>query len=53
MDVEFALLGPFEMRAGGRNVPMGGPKHRSLLAALLLRAGPAGAGGGPGRGDLG
>ncbi|MCP9949600.1 hypothetical protein [Actinomadura madurae] len=39
MDVEFALLGPFEMRAGGRNVPMGGPKHRSLLAALLLRAG--------------
>ncbi|WP_021593469.1 AfsR/SARP family transcriptional regulator [Actinomadura welshii] len=39
MDVEFALLGPFEMRAGGRDVPMGGPKHRSLLAALLLRAG--------------
>ncbi|MGP4022081.1 BTAD domain-containing putative transcriptional regulator [Actinomadura sp. 3N407] len=38
-DVEFALLGPFEMRVGGRNVPVGGPKQRALLAALSLQAG--------------
>lgn len=39
VDVEFTLLGTFEMRAGGRNVPVGSPKHRALLAALVLQAG--------------
>jgi DNA-binding SARP family transcriptional activator len=36
--VEFRILGPLEARDGGREVPLGGPKQRALLAALLLRA---------------
>jgi DNA-binding SARP family transcriptional activator len=38
--VEFGLLGPLEVRNGdGRTVPLGGPKQRTVLAHLLLRAG--------------
>ncbi|WP_173068456.1 AfsR/SARP family transcriptional regulator [Phytohabitans houttuyneae] len=35
----FGLLGPFEMRVAGRDVPVRSPKHRVLLAALVLHAG--------------
>ena len=34
--VEFAILGPIEVRRDGRSVELGGPKQRSLLACLLL-----------------
>jgi predicted ATPase/DNA-binding SARP family transcriptional activator len=36
--VEFRLLGPLEVVAEGRSVPLGGRKPRALLAILLLRA---------------
>src|SRR6266516_870222 len=36
--VEFAVLGPVEVRIDGKAVPLGGPKQRSLLALLLLNA---------------
>ncbi|WP_165484982.1 AfsR/SARP family transcriptional regulator, partial [Streptomyces kasugaensis] len=34
--VEFKVLGPLEAVSGGRVLPLGGPKQRTLLAALLL-----------------
>ncbi|MEO3863125.1 BTAD domain-containing putative transcriptional regulator [Acrocarpospora sp. B8E8] len=34
--MEFRVLGPVEAWHGGRRVPLGGPKPRALLAALLL-----------------
>ena len=37
--LEFAILGPFEVRSEGRLVDLGGPRRRAALAALLLRAG--------------
>jgi DNA-binding SARP family transcriptional activator len=37
--VDFRLLGPFEVRGNGRIVDGWSPKHRVLLAALLLRPG--------------
>jgi DNA-binding SARP family transcriptional activator/Tfp pilus assembly protein PilF len=37
--MEFQLLGPFLMRAGGRVVDVTSPKHRVLLVTLLLEAG--------------
>jgi DNA-binding SARP family transcriptional activator len=37
--VEFRLLGPVEVRAGGALVPLGGVRQRALLALLLLHAG--------------
>ncbi|MEU4224852.1 BTAD domain-containing putative transcriptional regulator [Nonomuraea sp. NPDC026600] len=37
--MEFRLLGPVEAWDGGRCLPLGGPKPRALLAALLLAAG--------------
>src|SRR5438105_1545863 len=37
--VEFRLLGLFEARVAGRVVDVGSPKHRVLLAALVLQAG--------------
>ncbi|GAA1306310.1 ATP-binding protein [Saccharothrix xinjiangensis] len=43
--VEFRVLGPVEVVHAGRPLALGGPRHRRLLAALLLRAGdvvPAG-----------
>jgi DNA-binding SARP family transcriptional activator/tetratricopeptide (TPR) repeat protein len=39
--VEFLLLGPLEVRAGARTVPMRSPKQRTLLAALVVNAGRA------------
>ena len=34
--VEFRILGPLEIRDGERVVPLGGPKRRAVVAALLL-----------------
>jgi DNA-binding SARP family transcriptional activator len=34
--VEYRILGPLEVAANGRAVPLGGTKQRSLLAVLLL-----------------
>ncbi len=39
--VEFRLLGPLEVVAEGRVVPLDAPKPRALLAILLLRANEA------------
>jgi DNA-binding SARP family transcriptional activator len=36
--VDYRILGPLEVVNGNRAVPLGGPKQRSLLALLLLRA---------------
>ena len=36
--MQFAVLGPVEVRRDGRGVALGGPKQRALLAILLLRA---------------
>jgi DNA-binding SARP family transcriptional activator/ABC-type oligopeptide transport system substrate-binding subunit len=35
--VEFLVLGPLEVRDGGRILPLGGAKQRAALALLLLR----------------
>jgi DNA-binding SARP family transcriptional activator len=37
--LEFRILGPLEVLAGGEALPLGGQKQRALLAILLLRAG--------------
>jgi DNA-binding SARP family transcriptional activator/ABC-type transport system substrate-binding protein len=37
--VEFRILGPLEVLDGGRQIPLGGAKPRSLLALLLLARG--------------
>src|SRR4051794_22237839 len=34
--MEFGILGPLEVRADGREVELGGPKPRALLAVLAL-----------------
>src|SRR5262245_14009945 len=36
--MEFRILGPLEVYDGGRPIPLGGAKQRSLLALLLLDA---------------
>jgi DNA-binding SARP family transcriptional activator/class 3 adenylate cyclase/DNA-binding CsgD family transcriptional regulator len=36
--MEFRILGPLEAREGGRIVPLGGGRERSLLGVLLLHA---------------
>jgi DNA-binding SARP family transcriptional activator len=36
--LEFAILGPLEVRVGGTLVPVGGPRQRALLALLLCHA---------------
>jgi DNA-binding SARP family transcriptional activator len=36
--VEFAILGPLEVRVDGRRLALGGPKQRAVLAMLLLDA---------------
>ena len=36
--MEFRILGPIEIRDGGRVLPLGGGQQRALLALLLLRA---------------
>ncbi|WP_330273607.1 tetratricopeptide repeat protein [Lentzea sp. NBC_00516] len=38
MPVEFRILGPLEVLAGGRPVVLGGPQQRGLLALLLIEA---------------
>ncbi len=37
--MEFRILGPLEVRDGDREVPLGGPRQRAVLAILLTRAG--------------
>src|SRR5688500_17812150 len=39
--MEVLLLGPVELRAAGRSVPLGGPRQRSVLAALAADVGAA------------
>jgi DNA-binding SARP family transcriptional activator len=39
--MEFSILGPLEVRAGGRAVVLGGTKPQALLAVLLLHANEA------------
>lgn len=34
--MEFRILGPLEVREGGRPLPLGGAKQRAVLAILLL-----------------
>jgi WD40 repeat protein/DNA-binding SARP family transcriptional activator/class 3 adenylate cyclase len=36
--MQFRVLGPLEVNAGGRPIPLGGPKQRAVLAHLLFRA---------------
>ena len=36
--MQFLVLGPLEVTAGGRAVRLPAAKHRALLAALLVRA---------------
>ena len=36
--MELRILGPLEIVDGGRRIPVGAPKQRALLAALILRA---------------
>ena len=36
--MQFRVLGPLEVDAGGVAIPLGGPKQRAVLAHLLLRA---------------
>jgi hypothetical protein len=38
MPIEFRILGPFELSADGRVLPLGSPKQRALLGLLLVRA---------------
>jgi DNA-binding SARP family transcriptional activator/class 3 adenylate cyclase len=35
---EFRMLGPLQVTADGRTLPLGGPKQRALLALLLVHA---------------
>ena len=37
--MEFGLFGPLVVRRDGRELPLGGPKQRAVLAILLLRRG--------------
>jgi DNA-binding SARP family transcriptional activator len=39
--IEFRVLGPLEVRRDDRQIPLGGPKQRALLALLLLQANEA------------
>lgn len=39
--MEFRALGPVEVRAAGKPVPIGEPRQRAVLAVLLLQAGRA------------
>ena len=36
--MQFRVLGPLEVDAGGGPIPLGGPKQRAVLAHLLIRA---------------
>jgi hypothetical protein len=37
--VEFRILGPLEVVADGRSLPLGGAKQRAVLAMLVVQAG--------------
>ena len=37
--MEIQVLGPVELRDNGTQVPVGGPRQRRLLAALVVNAG--------------
>jgi DNA-binding SARP family transcriptional activator len=37
--IQFRILGPLEVLAGGSSVRVGGPKERALLTLLALHAG--------------
>jgi DNA-binding SARP family transcriptional activator len=39
VSLEFRILGPVEALLDGQSVPLGAPKQRALLAALLLASG--------------
>ena len=39
MGLELRILGPVQAARGGRDVPLGGPKQRAVLALLVLDAG--------------
>jgi predicted ATPase/DNA-binding SARP family transcriptional activator len=39
--VQFCILGPLRVTDAGVELPVGGPRHRALLAALLVRRGTA------------
>src|SRR5262245_40821440 len=39
VDLRFVVLGQLEVVAGGRPMPVGGPRPRALLAVLLVEAG--------------
>jgi DNA-binding SARP family transcriptional activator len=39
--MQFGILGPLEVRADGRSVPLGGAKPRAALALLALHANQA------------
>src|SRR6201992_4523936 len=34
--LQFGVLGPLQLRAGGALVPLGAPKQRAVLATLLM-----------------
>src|SRR5579864_446486 len=36
--MEYRVLGPLEVRDGGRSIPLAGAKQRAVLALLLLSA---------------
>src|SRR6516165_7730431 len=38
-DLQFSVLGPVEVFESGRNLPLGGPKQRAVLADLILNTG--------------
>ncbi|WP_055478662.1 BTAD domain-containing putative transcriptional regulator [Sphaerimonospora mesophila] len=38
MSLRFSILGPVQVRRNGKKVPLGPPKQRALLTALLLEA---------------
>jgi DNA-binding SARP family transcriptional activator len=37
--LDFRILGPLDVQADGRSLPLGGPQQRAVLAVLLLHAG--------------
>lgn len=37
--LEFRILGPLDVQADGRSLPLGGPQQRAVLAILLLHVG--------------
>ncbi len=41
MALDFRILGPLDVHADGRPLPLGGPQQRAVLAVLLLHAGEA------------